>query len=749
MTGVSLAGRPLASTGTFVFALTALASAGLIFLVEPMVAKLVLPQLGGGPSVWNTSMAFFQVCLLAGYGYAHLLQRAVSLRRQVIIHMLVLLAAALTLPLRITDMLGPPNSDHPALWLMGVLAISLGAPFAALSATAPLVQAWHARTEQLRTGAEPYALYAASNLGSLVALLAYPLLVEPFAPLQLQTLGWSLGYGGFILVMGGLALLVCRHAAGAIKVRDLAPADAESPPLWRTRLTWVALAAIPSSLMLGVTTYLTTDVASAPFLWVAPLALYLLTFIMAFATKPPLSPGRALLLQSGALAACVALTPFTSSNILLQIVVHLATFFLTALVCHQALVARRPAPAHLTEFYLWLSVGGVLGGGFNALLAPVIFSNAFEYPILLALACLARPGGGGAVRPWMWRMLAAGLALATAAPAIAQVWGYENSAATAQKLVLAGAGLMAITIQSRRWLYFAMICAISVAAQLVGDELSDGQSLRSFFGVVTESQAEIEGLGEVWFLSHGTTLHGAQAQDPRFRCKPMVYYAPPTPIGQVFGTMTQRPEPLTMGTVGLGTGSVAAFTRPGDSMRFYEIDPLVVAIASDPTHFSFTTECAKGTIDYVIGDARLTLAEEPDGVFDLLLIDAFSSDAIPAHLLTVEAMRTYLAKLAPNGVLIIHLSNRNLELRGPAMAVAAAAGGVGFMQRHDEVEGSPELSDTAEDAMIVAKSPEALAEFADDPRWEPIDPTAARPWTDDYTNLVGALYRHLKEGWDG
>lgn len=736
-------GAPRATSRvTFAFALTTLASAGLVFLVEPMIAKLVLPMLGGGPSVWNTSMAFFQACLLAGYAYAHLLQKIPTLRRQAIVHIAVLAAAALTLPLKITTLLGPPDSERPILWLLGVLTLSLGAPFAALSATAPLVQAWYARTEQPRTGAEPYALYAASNLGSLVGLLSYPVLVEPFTRLGAQALAWSLGYVAFILIVGGLVLIILRLDVGAPTAVD----KGAQPVTWRQRLTWVALAALPSSLMLGVTTYLTTDVASAPFLWAAPLTLYLLSFIVAFAVRPALSVPRALWLQGFAVAACVGLTPFTASNIILQLAAHLVAFFLTALVCHQALVARRPATGRLTEFYLWLSVGGVVGGGFNAFIAPVIFNNAYEYPIVLALACLARPAG---LRPprWLWATAAAGIGLALAAPAIAQVWGYESpDSVLAQKLVLAAAVLAACVVQFRRWLLFAVICAVTVGGQLVGDQMSDGQTWRSFFGIVTETAVDSAPLGgTVWTLAHGTTLHGAQAENPKYRCQPLIYYSPPTPIGQTYLTLTKGAEPLVMGTVGLGTGSVAAFTRPGDRMRFYEIDPLVVAIASDPEHFSYTTECAKGEIDYVIGDARLTLADEPDGLFDILLIDAFSSDAIPAHLLTVESMRLYLAKLKPNGVLILHLSNRNLELRSPAMAVAAAAGGVGLIQRHDAAPDSTPLTDTAEDAMIVAKTPQALGRFATDPRWTAITPDAAKPWTDDYMNLVGALYRRLLE----
>ncbi|MEO8115810.1 MAG: spermidine synthase, partial [Phenylobacterium sp.] len=390
MTSFAAVDRAALRAPPALFAVTVFASAALVFLVEPMVAKLVLPKLGGSPSVWNTSLAFFQAALLAGYLYAHLLQRLGSVRLQASVHCAALVVAALALPLRVNELAGPPSSVHPTLWLLAVLGLSIGAPFAVLSGTAPLVQAWYARAAAAKEGREPYVLYAASNLGSLLALLAYPLIVEPAFTLRGQTLGWSVGYAAFVLLMGGLGVFVARSSAKTPAAEPVA-----APPVaWPERLTWVALAAIPSSLMLGVTTYITTDVASAPFLWVVPLALYLATFIIAFQHKPLIPRPLTLVLLAAALAACAAYLPFKASSFALQLFVHLAAFFLTALMCHQALVARRPAPARLTEFYLWMSVGGVVGGAFNAFVAPVIFDNVWEYPLVLVLSCLARPWGG-------------------------------------------------------------------------------------------------------------------------------------------------------------------------------------------------------------------------------------------------------------------------------------------------------------------------------------------------------------------
>jgi SAM-dependent methyltransferase len=740
------------------FAVTVFASAALVFMVEPMVAKLVLPLLGGSSSVWNTSLAFFQTALLAGYGYAHALQRLRSIRGQAVAHGVALVAAALVLPLHINQLFGPPSSVHPNLWLLGVLTVSIGPPFAVLSATAPLVQTWYARTFASEDDGEPYVLYAASNFGSLLALLAYPLVVEPTLTVPVQTGGWSAGYAVFILLMASLAFLAVRatHVPSAAASQA---ARADVPAVrWRDRLGWIALAAIPSSLMLGVTAHITTDVASAPFLWVAPLALYLLTFIIAFQAKPAIPPDVTLVLQAATVAICVGLLPFGTVNLLLQLTVHLSAFFLTALMCHQRLVARRPDPARLTEFYLWMSVGGVIGGGFNAFLAPMIFNNVWEYPLVLVLSCLARPWGDWKVEPAVWVMLFLGVGASLAGVAVNSFVG-PHAAGQAVfagmtrhdvldltlKLCLATAMVAAFMVRTRALLFFGVIAVLCMAAYDAAERAPTTYAWRSFFGVLTQSQTTVAGIGVVKMLAHGTTLHGAQATDLRWRCRPMVYYAAPTPIGQVFRALEKEKPAIRVGAVGLGTGSVAAYVRATDRLTFFEIDPLVIRISTDPAHFSYTTRCAKGPIDYVVGDARLTVAKQPAEAFDILLIDAFSSDAVPAHLLTVEAVRNYLTHLKPDGVLILHLSNRNLDLDGPAQAVAKAAGGVGRIQKFRPVGAERIDWASPEDAVIIGRSQAALDRFAKDPRWRPLDPGKVRPWTDNYTNLFGALWRRMKE----
>ena len=730
------------------FVVTVFTSAALVFMVQPMVAKLVLPMLGGSPAVWNTSMAFFQTALLVGYGYAHYLQKIASVRRQIVVHVAALAVAGLLLPLRISGLLGEPSSNMPILWLLGVLTLSIGLPFAILSATAPLVQAWHARVVKGEGANEPYALYAASNLGSLLALLAYPVIMEPLMTLQAQRFSWSGGYVAFVLILAALAMLVWRslQAPDAVIAGETASTPA---PSWTRRLVWIGLAAIPSSLMLGVTTHLTTDVASAPFLWVLPLALYLVTFIIAFQTKPLIHPGWALLLQAAALPATAFLLPQHGNPLLLTVGMHLACFFLTALVCHQALVARRPDAAHLTEFYLCLSVGGVVGGAFNAFVAPQVFDQVFEYPLILALAALARPRGEGKLTDWELRLLITGAVAAVAAAGIAIYVGDPMTVSTLTTLkFLVIVTVVSVFLLRRVGLWFtALMVVLSISAHIIAERSEELSTQRSFFGVLRVLKSEDPLLGgEMHMLAHGTTLHGAQAKDERFRCEPMLYYARPTPIGQVFREEAARHEALRIGAVGLGTGTVGTYVRPGDRLTFFEIDPLVIRMSGPGGQFTYTSQCARGPVDFVLGDARLTLAKQPDAAFDILLIDAFSSDAIPAHLLTVEAMQGYLRKLKPGGVIILHLSNRHLDLRRPALAVARKAGGFALIQEYTEHNPSA-LADSDETAVIVGRTRAALAPYEAEPQWVNAQDGGVRPWTDDYTNLIGALATRLQDQW--
>jgi hypothetical protein len=727
------------------FVVTVFASSALVFMVEPMMARLILPQLGGSAAVWNTSLAFFQMALLAGYVYAHLLQRLRQMGIQIAVHVAILVAACLCLPLHVSGLFGLPSSTEPTLWLLGVLAVSLGIPFAALSATAPLAQAWHARALRHVGAGEPYALYAASNLGSLLALLSYPVLIEPNVGLQTQAAAWSVGYCLFVALIAALGMTVWR-AAQRTDQGDRAPALTPGVNIFRERLVWLLLAAAPASLMLGVTNFIATDMGSAPFLWVVPLALYLATFIIAFHRRELVRPAIALAMQAPVLAICALL--FWLPAFLPELAIHLLCFFLTALVCNQALVARRPQADRLTDFYVWISIGGVVGGAFNAFVAPLVFSRVIEYPAVLILSCLARPWGDTRPVARDWSLAAVAVASAIAAAFLASRMG--DSGGASHLYAFAGlciTALCALLLRKRAALFAGAILVLVISGNAVFNRLDVLYRWRDFFGVLSLYHQNVPKLGDVRILAHGATMHGAQSTLPAYRCRPLTYYAPETPIGQVFTAVEARKNAINIGAVGLGAGSVAAYTRPGDAMRFFEIDPLVIQVATNPAYFSYTTACAKGSVVYTLGDARMTLADQPPGRYDILLIDAFSSDSVPSHLLTVEAVRMYLAKMAPDGVLVLHLSNQHLDLMRPAMAAAAAAGAYALQQSYKHIGGGIQANIWAatETAVIVGKSRAALAPFLSDHRWSAAATDGVAPWTDDYTNIFGALVRHTAE----
>jgi hypothetical protein len=732
-----------------IFGLAIFTSAMLVFSVQPMITKLVLPVLGGSPSVWNTAMVFFQTGLLAGYAYAHLLQKVASLRSQVGVHLLLLLVAATFLPLRVNGLLGDPDPAAPVAWLLLTLTLSVGLPFAVLSATAPLLQAWFARVRVGHVdGQNPYVLYAASNFGSFLALLAYPVLIEPLSALSAQRWGWSVGYGVFVVMILALGLTVWQ--ARAATRSEPAPL-ARTPAIdWRERGIWVLLAAAPSSLMLGVTAHLTTDVASAPFLWVIPLALYLLTFVIAFQNRPWIPLPITLIVQSALLAVTVSMAAFRSSSWNLMLGINLSTFFFTALLCHQLLASRRPPPDRLTEFYLLLSVGGMVGGVFNALIAPVVFNMVWEYPLVLVAVGLARPWGGTFTLRHAYFLLSA-LFLVVLPHILIEVirqtealWPYFQNFSTLQlaSIILGAAAICAFLVRDKALVFTGILMMIALSAQHLTRGYDWSLTERSFFGVMRVAQIEEPRMGgPVHVLMHGTTLHGAQALDPDFACDPTMYYAPTTPIGVATWVVQSRAEGIRMGVVGLGSGAMAAYKRPGDSLTFFEIDPMVDRMARDPRWFTYISDCASGPVQTVLGDARLSLAKQPEAAFDLLIIDAFSSDVVPTHLLTVEALADYLRLVGPTGVVVLHLSNRNLDITLPAVAAARQLGATERHRIYIEDKDRPAMAEASTEVLILSATEQGLADFVTDPGWKVIAPTTVRPWTDDYVNLWGALVR--------
>lgn len=734
-----LSGLPLQKLGGAPFAVTVFLSAALVFLVQPMFARMATPLLGGSPNVWNVSLVCFQAALLAGYAYAHLLTHLVrTVRTQVMVHGALLLVAALVLPFELTGLFGSPDPARPALWLIGVFAVSIAPPFAIISATAPLIQAWYARTGR-EDAHDPYHLYAASNAGSLLGLAAYPLLLEPLAPLAGQTMAWSAGYGVLVVMLIGCGFLTMRTprqgealmAAGDDGAAAKSGAPLAGAALWRQRLWWLVLAFVPSSLLVGVTTHIATDVASAPFLWAPPLMLYIASFIVVFSKRPVISRAMSLtVLPVFAGLALFTLTKVSGVPTLLSFFVHLGALFFAAVACHGLLAEDRPETGRLTEFYLLMSLGGVLGGAFNALLVPVIFNSVAEYPLMLLAVLLLLPQ-----RYWLgptWMVVMAAVAAGTAVIAF-YVYEVPSLAVRPERsfFVLLTLCLVLLYLVRRARLAGMAVAASIWAIGVAASPTLDAYSERGFFGIV-----KVHERSGYRLMVHGTTLHGAQALGED-AWRPATYYAPETPIGQVFAGHTR---PGRVGAVGLGVGSVACYAKPGQQYTYYEIDPIVARFARDPERFTYLSECTPDA-EIVLGDGRLTLAEEPEGAFDILLIDAFSSDSVPAHLLTREAVALYLSRLKEDGVVLLHVSNRYMALETVVGRVAGELGVPARMQ-YQTISGDIYRAQSS-NVVALARNDLALAPLDATGAWSVLESDGGRPWTDDYSNIPGAIWDRI------
>jgi hypothetical protein len=730
-----------------IFTASIFVSALLLFAVQPMFTRMVLPRLGGSPSVWSVAMVFFQTMLLAGYAYAHVLMRTVRPRVAVAIHIGLLVAAGLTLPLSIAHGFGDPPGTWAALWLIGLFAVSIGLPFFALAANNPLLQAWFVRTGH-PAGKDPYFLYAASNVGSFLALLSYPFILEPALSLRQHIRLWSGGYWLLFALIAVCGVLLLRSSAGAgVAARDDAPAT--PAPSWRTLGRWAFLAAIPSGLLVAVTAYISTDIAAAPLLWVIPLSLYLLTFVLVFQSRP-LVPHRFMLIaQPFAIAGIVALLPFSDTDYLfLNLGAHLLAFFIIAMASHGELARQRPAPDHLTTFYLAISAGGMVGGLFAGLIAPLVFSWVAEYPILLVLATFCRPLGRLSFGWWdrLFWAIAVVIAAAALVPGLVFHWMPQGKVTTDVLIAIAVVALASVLLMRRP---FQATVALAVAAAMFrlypGDEART-QTVRSFFGVHKVYDTPNE---RFRVLMNGTTVHGAQqlagddGKPIAGRPEPLTYYHATSAIAQVIGAMRARKGAIRVAVVGLGSGSLACYVEPGDEWRFFEIDPSIVAIARDRPRFTFVPICAPD-VPIVMGDARLTLAREGNHHYDLIIVDAYSSDAIPIHLATREAMAIYQAKIAPDGIVVLHLSNRNLALDDVAVGIAAANGMKTWIYDDSAEEDDDDKFIYTSDVAIAANRTEDLGELAMSKSWKLAKPDPSqRPWTDDYSNIVRALIKKM------
>ena len=715
-------------------------SALLLFSIQPMFAKMVLPKLGGAPAVWSVAMVFFQTVLLAGYAYAYVLNRLLPPRWAAMFQLLLLSITATMLPIAIAPGWGAPPQDGTALWLFGLFAVSIGLPFFTLSASAPLLQSWFASSGHKQAG-NPYVLYAASNLGSFAALLAYPAIIEPFLTLKTQTAAWSIGFALLAVLLSFVGLLAARAlpAAGQAEAVDDVSAGAGE------RLRWIALAAVPSGLVIAVTAYLSTDIAAAPFLWVVPLAIYLLTFVAVFRERPWIAHANVVRFVPFAVAPlAVGLIGGEKVFWVTMAALNLVAFALLTLMCHGELYGRRPSPRRLTEFYLCTSLGGLIGGAFAGLLAPQIFNGNYEYPILVALAVLCMPGffAGGirkaAAELWPWLLPSAVLAL------VWYVTRLQLSATLELPFQVVLALLAAAMLFQRQWLtrFFGLVVLSFTISGLWRPGIAPIETARSFFGV--HRVAEVSG-GRARILYHGTTIHGAQRLrnedgtpvdgSPR----PLTYYYPEGSLAEAIDAARAAHGGFGhVAVIGLGTGALACHRKAREHWTFFEIDPEVIRIARDPRLFAFLSNCAADA-PVVAGDARLTLEASP-GRYDLIVLDAFSSDSIPAHLLTREALAGYLAKLSPRGVIIAHISNRHLDLAPVLSNVARSQGLVSFLREDDRA--GDFMTTFAFNARVVAMARAAGDTGSVAGKWTPLhpDPTSAL-WTDDYSNILGIMLR--------
>lgn len=738
--------RPSPPLLPILFGATLFLSAMLLFVAQPLAGKILLPLLGGTPSVWNTVMVFFQLMLLLGYAYAHFSTAWLG-SKQPFVHCALLLLAAAGLPFTLQGGSHPALlQDYPAAWILVALGQSIGLPVFMLASTAPLLQQWFASSSH-RSAGDPYFLYAASNLGSFGALLAYPAVIEPFLRLAPQTQSWTAGFWGLSALVMLCAALVWKNwarqtsSAAGDALAEPSPSALPELPKW-ARAQWIGLSFVPSSLMLGVTTYITTDVASVPLLWLLPLGLYLLTFVIAFSrhgAKCEEFSARAIPIL--ALAVVFPMLVQATEPVLVLVLLHLLFFFLATLRCHLKLARNRPPAGHLTRFYLALSLGGVLGGAFNALLAPLLFTSVVEYPLMILVATLiGYPPRGNRKPRFVIRPVQRGAI-------VAALMVLGGALIAAQKNVLAGnllAGLFLLGafLLGRHPVRYVIAMAALLAGTSYFRQARTGvvERDRNFFGVLRVSHDPIRPLR---LLHHGTTIHGMQFTLPERRCEPLSYYHTQGPVGEIARLFEQSTLPPRVGLIGLGVGAMVSYAKPGQHWTIYEIDPAVIRIAQNTNYFTYLSSCAAAPFQLELGDARLRIQTAPDGGFGLIYVDAFSSDTIPIHLLTREAIALYRRKLHPDGLLAFHLSSRHFELEALVANLGRALGLECYVSVRGELDTTASNEGGLESHWAILAPPAAVPAIRTAATWRRVIPSDRAPlWTDDFSSLLGVLKWH-------
>lgn len=731
---------------------TMLLSASLLFLVQPMFARMALPLLGGTPAVWAIAMCFFQAVLLGGYCYAHLLKKFVPPIYAVPLHVGLMALAWFSLPVNLPMADVPAGGATAGLWLIGLMAKAIGYPFFFISATAPLLQSWFARTTH-KDAANPYFLYSASNIGSLGALIAYPFVVEPLLGLRNQALLWSFGFMGLAIAIGLCGLMMLQGRA----VVDISrSAQSAHTITWKERGWWIFLSFVPSALLVAWTNHITTDIASAPFLWLPPLVLFLLTFVLVFRNRPLISLKFMRLVQLVSLpVAFVVQFALPLSLAVPVMIIGALLFFSTAIICHRQLYEARPDASHLTEFYMLMSVGGVLGGLFVSLIAPLVFNSVFEYPLLLLIGVAARQDilrnskvADVLRQPLFPLIVCIGLMLLTALTA--PQGGFHLLLSTRVIEVGLFGAFASIAFRAQQMAVAALSLLMVVLSSLMG-QTHERMALRSYFGVLSVTDnGEAQGYR---LLNHGTTIHGAERLDELtegFTAKPhpLTYYSPEGGMARALLTTQSRLSSEgrngIIRVIGLGTGSLACYSKPGEDWAYYEIDRDVIKVAQDKNQFTFLSSCAP-TMKMIEGDARITLAQSKDEKADYLLVDAFSSDSIPVHLITTEAIQLYLSHIKDDGLLVIHVTNRYMDL---VPVVAANMHALDPALQGRVIDYVPpkdgNLYAAHSIAIAISKSSKSLEPLDQNSDVKPLIPVAGiDQWTDDFSNLPGAIIRRL------
>jgi spermidine synthase len=727
----------------FLFAFTLFVSATLMFVLQPMFGKVLLPLLGGAASVWNTCMVFYQSILFLGYLYAHYLANHFSQSRQLLIHGLLLLLTLSFLPIGMPENSPPPTESNPTLWLLTMLLMSIGLPFFVLSTTSPLLQKWFSRLGH-ETSNDPYYLSIASNAGSLIALLSYPFLLEPQIGLTDQQRFWSVGFLVLCAFISCCMIVLRRHNHHDSMERSTQTASAAVPGL-KLKLYWLALAFVPSSLLLGTTNYISIDIASVPLLWVIPLALYLVSFIIVFSKYNDAVHKWMLLLQPWVVAPFLIYLFSTQKleSFSIELVLHLLVFFISIMVCHGELAKKRPAAKYLTHYYLIMSFGGMLGGIFNSFIAPLVFNGIYEYPLMIIIGLLLNPTNKtkrlSLQEKWWKKVFIAYLFF------FATIL-YINYEQFSEELIL---GLLIITVLAnffvfhKNMLYLALYSMIIVSCATPNHQHNHQilHQSRNFYGVLSiKKDADITISAQqvtTHTLYSGSTEHGAQLiTNDTFQCTPVSYYNRQGPLGQLFHQYDPINANWQIGIVGLGAGELATYAKETQQWNFFELNPAVIDIATNPAYFTYLSDCVK---KYKIfpGDARLTLEQEANHGYDLLVIDAFTSDSIPTHLLTKEAIDLYFSKLKPYGILAFHISNRHLAVKKVLADHAQNMELIVLLQEYRPAKKNPLVYKS--DWAVLARNAQALQPLleAQSAAWKKIeaDPNM-QTWTDDFTSLV-------------